>query len=232
MKRILVAALFLLAGPPAWAGTFNLNATLVVPMFVLEEVQFSGSAVGVTSVGGGIAQVPGGLFPSQISTPISPPQSGLNKLTVMNFGLQGGTLDAGQATSPLGLQGTVNLLAGANPAGGFGLGPIGAGGTTAGLIFGIFPITLSAEPWQLGTFMIPSPFGPSQTLVGFDARTPNGAGLIQFVSPGTFSDFFGVGSGTPFPAGSTLTLQYVAVAEPVVWALLTGALCVIGRRRR
>ncbi|MDJ0785209.1 MAG: hypothetical protein QNK05_00285 [Myxococcota bacterium] len=232
MKRLFIAALFLFSGPPAWAGTFNLKATLEVPLFLESPLQLSGSATGVTSIGGGVAQVPGGLFQSQISTPISPPQSGLNKLTITNFGLPAGTLDAAQPLNQLGLQGTVNIFAGANLGGSWTLGPIGSGGTSTSLILGIFPLVLSAEAWQIGTFVISGPLG-TQTLVGIDARTPAGEGLVQFVAPGTFSDALGIiGGGAAFPAGSTLTLRYVAVGEPVVWALLTGALCVIGRRRR
>ncbi len=231
-KILAIAAVALCFGATqATAGIVNVSANLTASIGV-GSVVVTGSAVGVSSIGGGQAPVPA-IGPISLSTPISPPQFGLNKVTV-----SGGSFGPGTLTPPgglLGLNATANIFAGANPAGNVPLSPIGGGGSSTGLLLGIFKATLNGNGWTTGATTVTGTGLASGTAMatGFDNRTAGGVGTVVFVSGATV-----VLTAIPvtIPAVSVLTLVYTAAAtpEPGTLLLLGGGiagLVALGRSR-
>ncbi|MDJ0787684.1 MAG: hypothetical protein QNK05_12815 [Myxococcota bacterium] len=236
LSRSLVVLALWVCASSASAGTFNLIAKLnVVTISGFDHgYTLTGNASSVTSIGGGIAQLPMGLFTATLTGIVSPPASGVNGFSVVGGGLPAGTLDAAAASNVLPLQGIFKIKAGVVPAGSLPQTPIGAGGSATGMILGVFKATLIAEPWQLGVHTI---FGAGLAtgtvmVTGFDARTALGAGQIQFVAPQMT-----VVSAIPItvPSASILTLTYVPVPEPGtgIVVLAAAVICLrAGLRRR
>lgn len=231
-KILAVSAVALCFGATqASAGIFNVSATLVASIGV-GAITVTGNGVGASSIGGGIAQVPL-VGPISISTPISPPQFGLNKVTVTGGSLGPGTLSG--AGGALGVNATANIFAGANPAGNVVLSPVGGGGTSMGLLLGIFAATLQGGTWQTGvvTIMGTGLAAGTVTVTGADLRTAGGAGTVIYVVPAAVV----VGAiPVTIPAPSVLTLVYsvAATPEPGTLLLLGGGiagLVALGRAR-
>lgn len=220
LVRIVLLSLLCIPAAPASAGTFNLIARLSVGTVSGFDFGYTavGAATGVLSEGGGIAQVPGGLFPATLAGLVSPPQSGVDNFTVTGAGLPAGTLDAAATANVLPLQGNFHPRAGGNLAGTIPMSPIGGGGSATGMLLGIFSATLVAEPWQLGVHTLTgSGLGAGTVMVtGFDLRTALGLGVIQFVSPQTATI---PQVPVTIPSGSILQLVYVPVAEPATLGL-------------
>ncbi|MDJ0785207.1 MAG: hypothetical protein QNK05_00275 [Myxococcota bacterium] len=231
---LLGVAVSIVPATTSHAGTFDLVATLDVgPIGGVGGYQVTGSASGVTSIGGGVAQIPAGLFPATIAGILSPVDSGFDNFRVVGGGLPAGTLNAALSTNALPLQGTHQVLAGAIQGGFMAQTPIGGGGTAMGIFGGLLPVTLSGSPWLLGIHTVVGAglaSGVEQVLSGFDARTASGAGVVQFVSPATARV-----AALPvlLPTGSTLTLEYLAAAtEPMPVVLLSVVLFLTAARVR
>ncbi len=227
MRTLLLALTsVLLLSSPSQAGIFDVSAVLTFGGPFGLTTSAIGSASGVQSVGGGIAQVPGMTFSG--SVPLPTPQFGLTDLTIMAAVLGPGTLSG--PGGPLGIQGALIPRFGNFPGGSLPLTPLGGGGVSTSLLSGIFKITLQGSTWKTGAV---TAFGtgaaPATAMAtGGDNRTPGGAGSVSFVTASTF-----IFSAIPstHPATSMLTLTYtLAAPEPTLsFAALVAALVLAGR---
>lgn len=224
--HLAILPVLLLLAAPSQSGVFDVNAVLQFATAYGSSTGV-GSAPGVTSVGGGAAGVPAIGF--SYSAAVSPPILGLDGLTIMGGSLGPGTLTGGGGA--LGLQGIMNVNAGANPFGNLPLTPIGSGGTASGVLSGIFTAMLTGAPWTIGAVTAVGTGAAGVTLMGFgmDSRTAGGAGTVVFVTPATF--IIGAAPVT-IPMLSTLTLVYTAAPEAGVALLLLAPVALLASRSR
>ncbi len=210
----------LLLASPSYSGIFNVNALLQVSAPFGASATVSASASGVQSTGGGIAGVPSLVF--SFSSAVTPTAFGIDKVTAMGVSVGPGSLSG--AGGALGAQGVMVVFAGAAPVGNVDLTPIGGGGTSTGVLSGIFPVTLQGAPWTTGVVTATGTGSQAGTVMatGGDSRTVGGAGTVVYVTASTF--------GFPAvpvtrPATSVLTLTYTTAPEPgASIALLLSAL--------
>jgi hypothetical protein len=239
IRRRLAILAFALSLTPnsALAALPPLNAQVQYLIASFDPVTLTGSGVG-TSIGGGIATLPAGLFAGNpaVFVPIAPTLLGLGALSVP-AGIAGNAAGAFAPGGAMGLAGSVYFfgtdnLGNLSIVGSVSLAPIGGGGNAAGYI-GPLNLTLEGVTWMGGTAVFSAmsaalaiPFSVAAT--AFDNRTANGAGTLQLVAPTRanlgvfgFAPVFGVLTLTYTPEPGTLTLLGAGVA----------ALAMIGRRK-
>ncbi|MDJ0787018.1 MAG: hypothetical protein QNK05_09455 [Myxococcota bacterium] len=199
---------------PSHAGVFDVSAQLQLSGPFGLTASASGSAAGVQSVGGGIAEVPGILISSTL--PISPAVLGLGAVRIQGATLGPGTLNG--TGGVLGVQGTAEILTAGTGLvfGNLPLTPLGSGGSSTGLLSGIFLVTLEGSSWQLGP--VTATGSGTAMATGVDNRTIGGAGTVTFVSASTFAM---AAAGLDIPSTSSLTLTYTLAAPEPALSLLT-----------
>jgi len=244
--------LSLLAVPAAHAIPLDFTGTLTIDVLSYGTYTFSGSGTGDSGGAGGPASIPAGSFVLDtvqmvgpvlltdlggicaggipLPTPMTPPSCAPNAGGTLGAVSFDGTTGTGAPNASL-YFGTTNT--GNNfleqP-----LTVLGVGGTVAGTTPLAITVSLTGNPWQLGTVTANGVVGGnpiSNSATGFDARDANGVGTLQLVT-GAYFDVFGAQVDT-VPIVATLQLEFVPEPSTVI-LLGTGlaALALRGRRGR